>query len=229
MGSLMPPMTPMALPFPLSIIETQQAEQAARLLFKNVTWVRELNNNTGLCMDDQLTILEASWCELFLLSTAQNAPQIDPSHLFLPGSDSYNHAIADIARFREVVATFRSLKLDDEEYSCVKAMVLYKAGLDCESMSSSRSSSGSISPGGCRLKDTALVLKLRDNAQTQLSIKMQAITPSGAVRYNQLTLVLVPLLRKIPGHSIENFFFRRTIGFTPIEKIISDVYVKPSS
>ncbi|XP_058789155.1 nuclear receptor subfamily 2 group E member 1 [Phymastichus coffea] len=215
--------SPVPLAFPISIGETI-AEQAARLLFMNVTWVRDLNVNSGLCMEDQLTILEASWRELFLLSTAQQAPHLDPSHLLLPGIQTIPLAV-EIARFREVVTSFHSLNLDTQEYDCVRAIVLYKAGLDCDSVSSSRSSNGSISPNSCRLKDTALVVKLRDNAHTALGIKMEVMTHTGAMRFSKLILML-PSLRTISCHAIEDFFFRRTIGFTPIDKIICDVYAK---
>jgi nuclear receptor subfamily 2 group E protein 1 len=220
-----PTISSIPLRFPISIGESM-CEQAARLLFLNVTWARDLNANSGLCMEDQLTVLESSWRELFLLAAAQCVPHLDPTPLLPPGPQSLGLAL-EVSRFRETLIAFNGLSLDPHEYSCVRAVVLYKAGLDCESVSSSRSSSGSVSPGtgGSRLRDAASVVRLRDSAQTALGARMAATSSFGAVRFSKLILML-PMLRTVSAHAIEEFFFRKTIGVTSIEKIICDVYAK---
>ena len=42
-------------------------------------------------------------------------------------------------------------------------------------------------------------------------------------RFGRLLLVL-PLLRLVPSDRIENVFFRRTIGNTPMERVLSDMF-----
>ncbi|XP_023248355.1 nuclear receptor subfamily 2 group E member 1 [Copidosoma floridanum] len=206
---------------PVTINDTI-CEQAARLLFMNVTWARDLNMNSGLCMDDQLTVLEASWRELFLLAAAQCVPTLDPSPL-LPGGPQSLPLSIEASRFRETLVAFHSLNLNAHEYSCLRAVVLYKAGLDSE-VPSSRSSNGSISPTCSKLKDVATVVRLRESAQTTLGSSM-ATSSFGAMRFSKLILML-PMLKSVSSPAIEEFFFRRTIGLTPIEKIICDVYTK---
>ncbi|XP_063974658.1 nuclear receptor subfamily 2 group E member 1 [Diachasmimorpha longicaudata] len=205
-------------------------EQAARLLFLNVRWARDLASDTGLAMEDQLNLLEASWRELFLLAAAQILPDLDPSFLLTPGPESLSLVI-EVTRFRETLAGFHSMNLDPHEFACLRAIVLFKAGLDCELVPSSRSSNGSVSPSvERRLRDPATVARLRDGAQIALGEKLAAsfhTGPSlGALRFGKL-LLLLPTLRSVSAHAIEELFFRRTIGIIPIERIICDMYKTP--
>lgn len=205
--------------------ETALCEQAARLIFVNVTWVKSINATTELCVEDQLTLLESSWRELFLLAAAQCVPNLDPTPL-LPTVQGVGLAL-EVTKFREVLIAFNALNLNAQEYSCVRAIVLYKAGLDNESVPSSRSSTGSTSPiCGSRLKDTAVVAKLRDNAQKTLGQKMDIeFSATGAMKFSRLILML-PMLRNVSAQAIEEIFFKKTIGETRIEKILCDVYAK---
>lgn len=200
-------------------------EQAANIFLLNISWARDINANTGLCVEDQLTVVEASWRELFLLSAAQFVPHLDPSTLLPAGPTNINLSL-EVSRFRETLVAFQALALDYHEYSCVRAVVLYKAGLDCsEIVPSSRSSSGSMSPGCSRLRDAQAVVRLRDEAQTALGVRMAATSTFGAIRFSKLILML-PMLRTVSPQAIEEFFFRKTIGVSPMEKIICDVYLK---
>ena len=212
------PTMPM-LPFSAEAI----CEQAAGLLLLNVRWARDLSHGTGLAMEDQLTLLEASWRELFLLSAAQMLPTLDPSVLLPPGPQSLPLAV-EVNRFREALAGFHAMNLDIHEYACIRAIVLFKAGLDQEITPSSRSSNGSASPPGpgSRLRDPAMVARLRDSAQLALGQRLSSV-PFGALRFGKL-LLLLPLLYSVSAHAIQELFFRRTIGFAPIEKIICDMY-----
>ncbi|XP_078033519.1 nuclear receptor subfamily 2 group E member tailless [Augochlora pura] len=199
-------------------------ERAARLLFMNVRWARELASGTNLVMEDQLTLLESSWRELFLLAAAQIEPTLDPSGLLPPGPSGLG-LIVEVNRFRETLAGFHAMNLDAHEYACIRAIVLFKAGLDSEPLPSSRSSDGSTSPGvvnGSRLRDATAVARLRDGAQLALGQKLSGAS-FGALRFGKL-LLLMPSLRSVSSNAIEELFFRRTIGVIPIEKIISDMY-----
>lgn len=205
-----------------SITAESVCEQAARLLFLNVRWARSLATGTGLSMEDQLTLLEASWRELFLLAAAQMLPGLDPTPLLPAGPQGLGLSV-EVNRFRAALNGFHSMNLDPHEFACVRAIVLFKAGLESESVPSSSSSSGSASPGtGNRLRDASCVARLRDGAQLALGQRLSG-APLGALRFGKL-LLLLPALRSVSAHAIEELFFRRTIGIIPIEKIICDMY-----
>ncbi|KOC59552.1 Nuclear receptor subfamily 2 group E member 1 [Habropoda laboriosa] len=176
-------------------------EQAARLLFLNVHWARDLAAGTNLTMEDQLTLLESSWRELFLLAAAQILPGLDPTPLLPPGPQGLSISI-EVNRFRETLAGFHAMNLDQHEFACIRAIVLFKAG--------------------SRLKDAAAVARLRDGAQLALGQRLSGAS-FGALRFGKL-LMLLPMLRSVSAHAIEELFFRRTIGVIPIERIICDMY-----
>ena len=52
-------------------------ETAARLLFVSVKWAKNIPSFLQLPFRDQATLLEESWCELFVLSAAQWSLPID--------------------------------------------------------------------------------------------------------------------------------------------------------
>ncbi|XP_060820577.1 nuclear receptor subfamily 2 group E member 1-like [Bombus pascuorum] len=211
-----------SLPLIPAVTAESICEQAARLLFLNVHWAKELAAGTTLVLEDQLTLLEFSWRELFLLAAAQILPTLDPTILLPPAPHGLNLAV-EVNRFRETLAGFHAMNLDQHEFACIRAIVLFKAGLDSEPTSSSRSSSGSASPSvGSRLRDAAAVARLRDGAQLALGQRLSGAS-LGALRFGKL-LLLLPSLRSVSTHAIEELFFRRTIGIIPIERIICDMY-----
>ncbi|XP_072765162.1 nuclear receptor subfamily 2 group E member 1 [Anoplolepis gracilipes] len=209
-----------AMPIISPIAADSMCEQAARLLFLNVHWARDLAAGTNLVMEDQLTLLESSWRELFLLAAAQMLPNLDPTPLLSPQTIGLT---IEVTRFRETLAGFNAMNLDQHEFACIRAIVLFKAGLESEPVSSSRSTNSSNSPSpGSRLRDPSSVSRLRDSAQLALGQRLSGAS-FGALRFGKL-LLLLPSLRSVSTHAIEELFFRRTIGMIPIERIICDVY-----
>lgn len=210
------------LPLIPAITAESICEQAARLLFLNVHWARDLAAGTNLAMEDQLMLLESSWRELFLLAATQILPTLDPTPLLPPGPQALNLAV-EVSRFRETLAGFHAMNLDQHEFACVRAIVLFKAGLDTEPLTNGRTSDDSASPStGHRLRDVAAVARLRDSAQLALGQRLGGAS-FGALRFGKL-LLLLPTLRSVSANAIEELFFRRTIGGIPIEKIICDMY-----
>ncbi|EGI61583.1 PREDICTED: nuclear receptor subfamily 2 group E member 1 [Acromyrmex echinatior] len=219
--SKMPNIPNLQLPFIPSINPESICEQAARLLFLNVHWARDLVSGTNLIMEDQLTLLESSWRELFLLAAAQMIPTLDPTPLLPLNLQSIGLAI-EVNRFRETLAGFHAMNLDQHEFACIRAIVLFKAGLDNEPVSSSRSTSSNSPSPGSRLRDAVCVARLMDSAQLALGQRLSGAS-YGTLRLNKL-LLLLPTLRSVSAHAIEELFFRTTIGVIPIERIICDVY-----
>ena len=210
------------------------SEQAARILFLNIDWVKNMSSISLLSMEDQLVVLQASWRDLFLLSASQCYPAFDPTPIVAAGMqlgvppELMKNLAVEIKRFKDIVDTLGNFQLDQFEYSCARSLVLYKAILDIESAPSSGSSTGSISPGISRLRDPSLVLSLKENAQNSLCTKMASANPYGPLRYSKFLMTLSSL-KDVSPKMIEELFFRRAIGPSiSIDEVICDVYTRQS-
>ena len=210
------------------------SEQAARILFLNIDWVKNMSSISLLSMEDQLVVLQASWRDLFLLSASQCYPAFDPTPIVAAGMqlgvppELMKNLAVEIKRFKDIVDTLGNFQLDQFEYSCARSLVLYKAILDIESAPSSGSSTGSISPGISRLRDPSLVLSLKENAQNALCTKMASANPYGPLRYSKFLMTLSSL-KDVSPKMIEELFFRRAIGPSiSIDEVICDVYTRQS-
>jgi len=204
------------LPFVTPITPDATCEQAARLLFLNVHWARDLTASTGLTMEDQFALLMSSWRDLFLLATAQMIPGLDPAVLLSSGSRDVALSV-EVSRFREIVGNFHMMHLDQHEYACVRAMVLFNSGLESESAPTATVATA-ISRAG-RLREPGTIARLRDSAQLTLGQRLNRDT----LRFGKL-LLLLPTLHAVSARAIEELFFKRTIGDIPIERIICDMY-----
>jgi nuclear receptor subfamily 2 group E protein 1 len=96
---------------------------------------------------------------------------------------------------------------------------------DVDSGSSSSNSTKSTTPGTDvrTLADGAAVVALQDHTQLTLSKYIATAHPGQPLRFGKL-LLLLPTLRTVSASTIEELFFRRTIGNIPIERIICDMY-----
>ncbi|XP_023728020.1 nuclear receptor subfamily 2 group E member 1 [Cryptotermes secundus] len=217
-------------PFPSHTTETL-CESAARLLFTNVKWAKNVPAFTGLNFNDQLLLLEQSWRELFVLGAAQYLLPLELSQLVsfhgaLTHRDS-EHAVAllhEVKVFQDTLSKFKQLHVDPHEYACLRAIVLFRTN-DVDNGNSSSSSSKSNTPGtdDRTLVDAAAVAALQDHTQLTLSKYIATAHPDQPLRFGKL-LLLLPTLRTVSAATIEELFFRRTIGNIPIERIICDMY-----
>ena len=73
------------------------------------------------------------------------------------------------------------------------------------------------------LSDLRTVSTLQDQAQLILSKYICATYPSQPFRFGKL-LLLLPSLRSINANTIEEIFFRKTIGAIPIQRLLCDMY-----
>jgi hypothetical protein len=73
------------------------------------------------------------------------------------------------------------------------------------------------------LKESSTVTGLQDQAQLTLCKYIAAAHPTQPFRFGKLLLML-PTLRTVSSHTISRLFFQKTIGFTPIEKLVCDMY-----
>lgn len=68
-----------------------------------------------------------------------------------------------------------------------------------------------------------IYLKAFINAQVMLAQHCRGQFPAQIARFGRLLLML-PLLRTVNSHKIESIYFQRTIGNTPMEKVLCDMY-----
>ena len=73
------------------------------------------------------------------------------------------------------------------------------------------------------LQDLPAVACLQDQAQLTLSKYIQTSYPAQPFRFGKLLLML-PALKTVDGATIEEVFFRKTIGAIPIERLLVDMY-----
>jgi len=196
LGPLTPPRTPHNGPV---IIESadQLYKVSIDILCSSVTWARRIPSFTALPFNDQTVLLEEGWRELFVLNLAQWNIPLDIDLMLQAGGitreDSLSgdilNTITDLVRLQSVVDRFRRMNLDGTEYSCLKAIILFKTDIHS-------------------LQNRAAIQHLQDEAQVML----HEFTHRGAPvsRFGRLLLRL-PILREIAGSTIERHFFKGSL------------------
>ncbi|XP_065369879.1 photoreceptor-specific nuclear receptor [Calliphora vicina] len=196
-------------------------ETSARLLFMAVKWAKNLPSFASLSFRDQVILLEESWSELFLLNAIQWCIPLDPSNcpLFSVAEHCNNYEAtnnngsncmskeeiaSDVRTLYEIFCKYKAVLVDPAEFACLKAIVLFR-------------------PETRGLKDPAQIENLQDQAHVMLAQHTKAQFTAQVARFGRLLLML-PLLRMINSHKIELVYFQRTIGNTPMEKVLCDMY-----
>ncbi|EDV36585.2 uncharacterized protein Dana_GF13031 [Drosophila ananassae] len=195
-------------------------ETSARLLFMAVKWAKNLPSFARLSFRDQVILLEESWSELFLLNAIQWCIPLDPTGcaLFSVAEHCNNlennangdtcitkeELAADVRSLHEIFCKYKAVLVDPAEFACLKAIVLFR-------------------PETRGLKDPAQIENLQDQAHVMLSQHTKTQFTAQIARFGRLLLML-PLLRMISSHKIEAIYFQRTIGNTPMEKVLCDMY-----
>ncbi|XP_067675577.1 photoreceptor-specific nuclear receptor-like [Haliotis asinina] len=109
----------------------------------------------------------------------------------------------EMDRLHETVGKFREMNLDPTEFTCLKAIALFK----------------SDAPG---LKDCKSVEALQDQAQLMLSDHAQLTYPRQVVRFGRL-LMLLSRLQGVSNMTLERVFFRGIVGNISIEKLVGNI------
>ncbi|KAM7002107.1 photoreceptor-specific nuclear receptor isoform 1-T1 [Tautogolabrus adspersus] len=185
-------------------------ETSARLLFMSVKWAKNLPVFAQLPFRDQVILLEEAWSEMFLLCAIQwslpldsfpllSLPELSPTQqgkISLPTAD---HRILE-----DIFNRFKALAVDPTEFACLKAIVLFK-------------------PETRSLKDPEQVENLQDQSQVLLGQHIHSLYPSQSARFGRL-LLLLPSLHFVSPEKVEQLFFHKTIGSTPMEKLLCDMF-----
>jgi len=186
-------------------------EFAARLLFSAVEWSKNIPSFPELQVTDQVALLRLVWSELFVLNAAQCnmplhvAPLLAASglHTSPMAADRVVNFMDHIRIFQEQVEKLKMLHVDSAEYSCMKAIVLFTT--DAPS-----------------LTDVQTIEQLQEKSQCALEEYCRTQYPNQPMRFGKLLLRL-PSLRTVSSAVIEQLFFVRLVGKTPIETLIRDM------
>lgn len=186
-------------------------EMAARIMFSSVEWSRGIPGFPELQVTDQVALLRLVWSELFVLNAAQFnmplnlAPLLAAAglHAAPMAADRVVAFMDHIRIFQEQVEKLRSLHVDAAEYSCMKAIVLFTTD-----------AIGLTSP--------PTIEQLQEKSQCALEEYCRSHYPNQPTRFGKLLLRL-PSLRTVSASVIEQLFFVRLVGKTPIETLIRDM------
>ncbi|KAF6210743.1 hypothetical protein GE061_013853 [Apolygus lucorum] len=186
-------------------------ELAARLLFSAVEWARNIPFFPDLQVTDQVALLRLVWSELFVLNASQCSMPLHVAPLLAAAGLHASPMAADrvvafmdhIRIFQEQVEKLKALHVDSAEYSCLKAIVLFTTD-------------------ACGLSDVAHIESLQEKSQCALEEYCRTQYPNQPTRFGKLLLRL-PSLRTVSSQVIEQLFFVRLVGKTPIETLIRDM------
>ncbi|XP_044731242.1 steroid receptor seven-up, isoforms B/C [Chrysoperla carnea] len=192
-------------------------ELAARLLFSAVEWARNIPFFPDLQVTDQVALLRLVWSELFVLNASQCSMPLHVAPLLAAAGLHASPMAADrvvafmdhIRIFQEQVEKLKALHVDSAEYSCLKAIVLFTTD-------------------ACGLSDVAHIESLQEKTQCALEEYCRTQYPNQPTRFGKLLLRL-PSLRTVSSQVIEQLFFVRLVGKTPIETLIRDMLLSGSS
>lgn len=188
----------------------------------------------------QVILLEESWAELFLLNAIQWCMPLDPSNCALfsvtehcnsniVGTGMSKQELAlDIRTLHDTLCRFKSILVDPAEFACLKAIVLFRSetrGLKDPSPIENLQDQAQVRSIDFRCNSIRLLINFVHGfrSQVMLSEHCRRQFPAPNARFGRLLLML-PLLRTLNSHRIESIYFQRTIGNTPMEKVLCDMY-----
>ncbi|KAJ8983253.1 hypothetical protein NQ317_015601 [Molorchus minor] len=185
-------------------------ESAARLLFMNVQWTKSMTSFTLLPLSDQILLLQRELEGTIHLRRC--AISSTGRHVTF-GTPLWNNGTGRKSR---CIST--QFLLDQHEFACLRAIVLFKTSFDTAGPSSSP-----VQVQEKVLADPAKITSLQDETQLTLNRYIATAHPGQPLRFGKLMLSL-PSLRNVSTNTIEQLFFRQTIGNIPIVRIICDMY-----
>ncbi|EHB12802.1 COUP transcription factor 1 [Heterocephalus glaber] len=188
-------------------------ELAARLLFSAVEWARNIPFFPDLQITDQVSLLRLTWSELFVLNAAQCSM---PLHVAGGGEGSKRTwergfllcVARSLHEFSPQKETHRESQKGGEQ-SCSDWVL-------------------GLGHYACGLSDAAHIESLQEKSQCALEEYVRSQYPNQPSRFGKLLLRL-PSLRTVSSSVIEQLFFVRLVGKTPIETLIRDMLLSGSS
>ncbi|CAL1274084.1 unnamed protein product [Larinioides sclopetarius] len=117
---------------PLDATKSSLYETTTRILLLSIRWARNLPSYSSLALQDQVSLLEETWSELFLISCIQWSMPLDSNPLFatmdtnLPINNVQQKKCTQI--LQKMFARFKMLAVDFSEFACLKAIILFRPG-----------------------------------------------------------------------------------------------------
>ena len=108
-------------------------EIAARLLFMTVHWAKNVRHFADLSHLDQITLLQKSWCKIFIINLVQWAMPFEIAPLVSEvvektPAEHLDKVLHNIGKLNEVVFKLIQLHLDRGEFALFKALALFNPG-----------------------------------------------------------------------------------------------------
>lgn len=220
--------TPVMSPFPLlpSPSDAQFEwiyETAAQLLLRNTRWLKGQCVAAQLSMADQLTLLENSWCDLFILSSAKYLLHMNPllcAYKLVDSvknaSDKYSQILNEAQMFHSLLIKLAQMGIDEREYDCLQAIILYN-------MDSGRAE-GTSEVGTDRVQEPSKIASLQNDAIAELATHLGCSKPAQPLRYKTL-MMLLEQFKEVSSQTIDELFFRR-VSEVSIGKVIHRMYIE---
>lgn len=205
---------------PSTIYTSAVCETAAKLLFMNVNWAKDVPSFTALPLSDQLLLLKETWRELFVLGAAyclspsELIPLVSASRLVEYEKEKAMKFLNEVKEFQNTLMKISQYHIDTYELFCLRAMILFKTNFDKNSDEGSETKT---------LTNAATVAAVQDNTQLTLNEYITAAHPGQPLRFGKL-LLLLPSLRNVSDETIVELFFKKSIGDIPIATIICNMY-----
>uniref|UniRef100_A0A2R9A820 Nuclear receptor subfamily 2 group F member 1 n=1 Tax=Pan paniscus TaxID=9597 RepID=A0A2R9A820_PANPA len=190
-------------------------ELAARLLFSAVEWARNIPFFPDLQITDQVSLLRLTWSELFVLNAAQCSMPLHVAPLLAAAGLHASPMSAD-----RVVAFMDHIRIFQEQVEKLKALTVCSLSLSLPPVAARADA--------CGLSDAAHIESLQEKSQCALEEYVRSQYPNQPSRFGKLLLRL-PSLRTVSSSVIEQLFFVRLVGKTPIETLIRDMLLSGSS
>lgn len=220
--------SPMMPPFPLVASPSDAQfewiyETAAQLLLRNTRWLKGQCVAARLPMADQLTLLENSWCDLFILSSAKYLLHMNPllcAYKLVDSvkntSDKYSQILNEAQIFQSLLIKLAHMGIDEREYDCLQTIILYN-------IETSRTN-GSTEVNKERVQESSKIVSLQNDAITELVTHLNCSKSTQPLRYKTL-MMLLEQFKEVSNQTIDELFFRR-VSEVSIGKVIHRMYIE---
>lgn len=203
----------MEFPTPDALSMDYVYELATRLLFHSIDWARVTPSFNKLQKNDQITLLQSAWCDLFLLSLVQCAKafplestlalMVKEVHKYDEIELSHEAMLEHINKVKDLLFTLDRLNLAGTEFALVKFICLFN-------------------PGAVGLNDIQEVGRLQETAQSELQEFVKRNQPHNQSRFARILLRL-PAIKTVSSKKVEGMFFSPLIGEVKIDHIMPSI------
>lgn len=178
-------------------------------------WVKSITAFTFLPFTDQLLLVEECWKELFILGATQFLPFEELSEWLQTCTVLQLNEYRQLQEFYSLLINIKQLNLDQYELTYLKLIILFSPFI--------RNKRNNDLDKIKILNNLVYIELIRNYLQLKLNKFVDTVKPDQPLRFEKL-LQLILSFNCILDDTIEDLFFKKTIGNVPMAKIISDMY-----